>query len=155
MHSKLNNPYIKDATYTILFGMLSVVFSKIQFHIPEVGNSNLREIPLLIGLFHFQNPIFIVGLSLFTLIGAPAEIPDWIVISVHLVPLLIASRSFRWLERKELPDVVLGIAWMMVTCAYYLVFLVPFVVISINGEKDFLKYYESILPSVWFEILSG
>jgi len=59
IHSKLNNPYIKDATYTILFGLLSVVFSKVQFHIPEVGNSNLREMPLLIGLFHLHNPILL------------------------------------------------------------------------------------------------
>jgi len=155
VHSKFNNSYVTDATYTVLFGMLSVVFSKVQFHIPDVGNSNLREMPLLISLFHISNPIFIVGLSLFTLIGAPSHIPDWIIVFVHLVPLLVASRFFRWLERKELPDVILGIAWMIGTCVYYLVFLVPLVVLSINNGRNFFDYYFSILPSIWFEMIAS
>jgi len=153
--NKLNNPYIKDAAYTLLFGILSVIFSKVQFQIPGVGNSNLREIPLLIALFHLSNPVFIVGLSLFTLIGSPSDISFWIVIAVHLVPLFVASRSLRWLERKELPDVVQGLFWMIVTVAYYLLFLVPLVVISVNNRENFFESYLSILPSIRFELTAS
>lgn len=154
-HSKLNNSYVKDAIYTVLFGMLSVVFSRVQFHIPEVGNSNLREMPLLISLFHISNPVFLIGLSLFTLIGAPSQIPDWIVVSVHLVPLFIAFRSFKWLENRDLPDLVFGIVWMIMAGIYYLAFLIPLVVISIKREKIFLESYQSILPSIWFEMIAS
>jgi len=153
--NKLNSPYIKDAAYTVLFGILSVIFSKVQFHIPAVGNSNLREIPLLIALFHLRKPVFVVGLSLFTLIGSPSDIPFWIVISVHLVPLFIASRSLRFLEKKELPDVVMGMVWMMVTVVYYVVFLVPLVVISVNNRENFFESYLSILPSIRFELTAS
>src|SRR5882724_8718224 len=140
-HRLIDNPYAKDAAYTIIFGILSVVLSKVQFHIPGVGDSNLREIPLLICLFHIRNPIFIIGLSLFTLIGSPSGVPYWAVYGVHLVPLFIARVFFKAFEKKQLPNSILGMVWMAMTVAYYLIFLLPLVVIALqltltNSERS-------------------
>ncbi len=159
-HRALDNPYIKDAAYTILFGLLSVVLSKVQFQIPGFGNSNLREIPLLICLFHIRNLLFIIALNFFTLIGSPAEVPSWVMYGVHLMPLLITGLSFKILERKNLPNVLLGIVWMMVAVAYYLILILPLVVIAVqwlpnNNGKDFWDSYFSILPPVRFEIIAS
>jgi signal transduction histidine kinase len=151
----IKNLYFQDAGFMFLFGTLSVVFSQVQFEIPGVGNTNLREIPLLVGLIHLRNPVFIIGLSFFTLVDSPPEIPYWVVILVHLGPLLFAGKAYRLLERWELPDIVMGLAWIIVTVLYYMVFLIPLVVISINIGKPFLESYLAILPSARFEIIAS
>jgi len=146
---------LRDAAFMFLFGTLSVVFSQVQFEIPGVGNTNLREIPLLISLFHLRNPVFIIGLSLFTVVDSPPDIPFWVVILVHLGPLLLVGKAYRLLEKIELPDVVLGAAWMVVTVIYYVIFLIPLVTVSISAGKNILESYLAILPSTRFEIIAS
>lgn len=57
-------PLLQDALFTLSFGVLSCILSKVEFQIPGVVNSDLREIPFLICLFHIRNPLFIFGLVL-------------------------------------------------------------------------------------------
>jgi len=156
----LKNPYLKDVFFTVLFGILSAILSKVQFHIPGVGDSNLREIPLLMGIFHLSNPFFIIGLDLFTLIGTPMDIPYLAIFSVHFVPLFISWILFKALERLQLHNTISGVAWMVITVAYYTVLLLPMVVISLqllsmNNGKTFSESYQSILPSIRFEIITS
>ncbi|MBI1768356.1 MAG: hypothetical protein HYR67_08275 [Bacteroidetes bacterium] len=149
----LDNPYLKDAAYTILFGVLSGVLSEVG-----VGDINLREIPLLICLFHLRNPLFIIVLSLFTLINSPSEVPYWAVYIVHLLPLFVAWVAFRQLERKILPNILFGVTSMCITIAYYLFLLLPLVVMALqmvsNGDETFVESYMSILPASGFEIIA-
>jgi signal transduction histidine kinase len=159
-HRTFDNPYIKDGIYTLLFGFLSILLAEVQFQIPDVGDSNLREIPLLIGLFHIHNPVYIIVLNLFTLIGSPSVVPSWAIYMVHLLPLFIASASFKLLERQKVSNTVLGLAWMGFTVGYYLILLIPMVVgalqiLTKTNEKNFLDSYLSILPSVRFEIITS
>ena len=60
----------KDILYSILFGILSIVFAKIEFSIPGFDGrvSNFREVPLLIAILYIRNPIYLVVLSLITAI---------------------------------------------------------------------------------------
>ena len=148
-----DNSYVKDAFYTILFGILSGVLSKVG-----VGDSNLREIPLLIGLFHIVNPVFIIVLCLFTLINAPSEVPYWAVYGVHLLPLFLAWLSFKLVGKKDWPNIFFGLASMAITIGYYLLLLLPLVLVVLqmvsNDEKSFLDSYLTFLPPNAFEIIT-
>lgn len=150
----------KDILFTVLFGVLSILLSKVQFQIPGVGDSNLREIPLLICLFHFRNPLFVFALSLFTLSSSPPGIPLAIVYAVHLFPLLVGVGFFIALQRLPVSATLRGVIWIGVTVVYYLLLLLPLVVFAIsflpeNTGKNFWMSYQSILPHMRFEVITS
>ncbi len=153
INSLLKRSILKDLAYTVLFGVLSAVFSKVG-----IGDSNLREVPLLICLFHIRHFAFIILLCFFTLYNSPLEISALTVYAVHLLPLLVAWISFRFLEKKKLSNVFLGIYSMIVTSAYYLVLLLPSVIIAnqitANDGSSFFGLYSIIVPSSGFEIIT-
>jgi signal transduction histidine kinase len=149
-----DKPLFKDAFYTILFGILSWGLSLVG-----VGQMNLREIALLICLIHIQRPAFVFALSLFTLFNPPAGIPLWAVYGVHLVPLMLAWFSFKMAEEKKLPNILFGLSSMAITLGYYLVVLLPLVVLAVTtftgSERSFGASYLELLPASSFEIVSS
>ena len=120
---------------------------------------NLREIPLLICLIHIQRPVYVFALCLFTLLNHPAGIPLWAVYGVHLVPLMVAWLSFRVVEKRKLPNILLGLCSVIITLGYYLLILLPLVVFAVtaftNNERSFGASYLAILPLSSFEIISS
>jgi signal transduction histidine kinase len=80
------------------------------------------------------------------------------VYAVHLLPLFIAWISFRFLEKKKLSNIFLGLSSMAVTSAYYLVLLLPSVIIAnqitSTSENNFLELYLKFVPSSGFEIIT-
>jgi len=152
-NSVVKNSFLSDLAYTIFFGILSMVFSKVG-----IGDSNLREIPLLICLFHLRSPVLITLLCLFTLNNSSSHIPIVVVYAVHLLPLFAAWISFRFLEKRKLANFFLGIFSMLVTSAYYLVLLLPLVVVAeqigTNDGLNFWEFYWKILPASTFEIVT-
>lgn len=148
-----------DLTYSVLFGLMSVILSGVQFQIPNIGNSNLREIPLLICLFHLRKHIFIFILGLFALLGSSAEVPYWATYLVHLIPLLLVAKIFGYYDAKPYSATKKGLIWMLVVLAYYVLLLLPLVAFTISlrqsrGE-DFLALYQTILSPVRFEIVTS
>jgi signal transduction histidine kinase len=154
-----NQSLLNDVKFTLLFGVLSMILSKVQFYIPGIGNSDLREIPLLICLFHVSNPLLIPVLCFFTLFGSHPGVPDWMAYVVHLVPLLIAGAAFKLIERRSLSSTVMGLTWMLATVGYYLL-LLPLVALAVsfvpeNSGKDLWAIFRSILPPIRFELVSS
>lgn len=148
-----------DLTHTVLFGLLSIVLSKVQFHIPGIGDSNLREIPLLVCLFHLRSYFSVFALGIFALFGSSADVSYWAVYAVHVIPLLMATAIFRWLERKLYAAIVKGTIWMIVVVVYYLFLLLPLVALTISwssGNRDhFWFLFQSILPPIRFEVITS
>ena len=147
-----DNPLIRNLFYTILFGILSWILSLVG-----VNEMNLREIPLLICLIHIEAP-YVFLLSLFTLFDHP-DIPLWAVYSVHLIPLMCAWFSFRLIAKKKLPNVFLGLSSIVITLGYYLLALLPLVVLAVTrfagAETSFTASYLAIVPLSSFEIVSS
>ncbi|MBS1682917.1 MAG: hypothetical protein JST48_14490 [Bacteroidetes bacterium] len=155
---------LRDALITILFGLLSGILSKVEFQIPGIVNSDLREIPFLIALLYIRNPIFIFALALSAFIGAPADMPIWAVYVTHLVPLFVGFFSYKLLEGSGISSVMMGIAWIPITVVYYLAALLPLVVMSVSltpsltppgNPKDFWDVYLSGLPTFRYEIITS
>ncbi|HTH56598.1 MAG TPA: histidine kinase dimerization/phospho-acceptor domain-containing protein [Cyclobacteriaceae bacterium] len=152
-------PIQNDLTYTVLFGLSSIVLSQVQFHIPGVGESNLREIPLLICIFHVRRYYSVFILGLFTLFGSSAQVSYWTAYVVHLVPLLTVAVIFQFLDKRPYSPIGKGAIWMLVALAYYILLLLPFVVFTISlrtGNHDgFWTLYQSILPPLRFEMITS
>jgi signal transduction histidine kinase len=148
------NPLFKNFFYVVLFGTLSGVLSTVGF-----DEMNLREIPLLICLIHIGNIWYVFVLTLFTLINLPAGIPLWAVYCVHLLPLIAAWLSFKFVVRIKLSNIVLGLSSIVITVGYYLLLLLPLVVLAIEiftGDgKGLLESYVAFLPLSSFEIISS
>jgi signal transduction histidine kinase len=98
-------------------------------------------------------------LSLFTLLNHPAGIPLWAVYGVHLVPLIIAWFAFKQVEKRKLPNIFLGLSSVAITLGYYLLFLLPLVVLAVTtfmgDERNFGASYLAMLPLSSFEIVSS
>lgn len=154
------NPLVKDLGYTILFGILSALLGSVRIQIPGFeGYSDLREIPLLISLFHLQNPLFTFGLSLITLFGAVN--PSVAVFLEHFVSLFMAWVIYQVIEKKKLPNTILGMTWILVTVMYYCLSLIPISIWArqlvgiIDGNKSFFESYGAVFFSVKFEIIAS
>lgn len=151
---RFDNPVFRDAFYTIVFGLLSWILSLVG-----VDQMNLREIPLLICLIHIQKPVYVFVLSLFTLLNLPAGIPTWAVYTVHVIPLMVAWLLFKLAEKKKFPNLLLGLSSIVITLAYYLLVLLPLVVLAITTfthvEGSFWKAYLAIVPVSSFEIIAS
>ena len=153
-------PFLHDALITLFFGIISIALSNIQFHIPGVGNSNLREIPLLICLFYLRNFSFVFILGVFTIFNTSTPIADIWVYVVHLIPLLIVRGCYKAIQRSNASSALMGLVWMAVTVAYYLLFMLPMVVFVIplllnTHDKGFWSSYLSILPPMRFEVTAS
>jgi len=149
----------RDLTYTVFFGLMSIILSKVQFHIPEVGDSNLREIPLLICLFHIRRHAFVFLLGIFALFGSSAEVSNWVAYGVHLIPLLTVVIAFRSIEQKLYSATMKGLIWMLVVIVYYVLLLLPLVAVTLSfnsgNHEGFWIFYQSILPPLRFEVITS
>lgn len=152
---------IDDLGYAFLFGLLSVVLGLVQFKIPGFENSysDLREIPLLISIFYLRHSIFVLVISLLTLIATPEGVPYSGNFLMHFIPLFIIWYVFRWIEKKKFHNLLLGSVWGIITLAYYLMLLFPVLIISYqfaghNTSLTFIESYKSIVHTSLFEIIT-
>jgi signal transduction histidine kinase len=156
----LENPFLKDLGYTILFGALSAMLGSVRIQIPGFeGYSDLREIPLLVSIFYIRNPLFITGLSLITLLGTVH--PSVAVFLEHFVSLFFSWFAYHAIEKRKMPNVLLGISWMLTTVLYYGAFLIPLSIFArqllgiSTATKNFIDSYWSVLSSVKFEMVAS
>ncbi|MDX1628743.1 MAG: hypothetical protein R3345_08585 [Fulvivirga sp.] len=150
-----------DFLVTLLFGILSAVLGLIKLDTPgfEGSYSDLREIALLICLFHLANPIFIIPLCLLTLLGLEVDIRLIPVFLLHVVPLFITWHIYQWIEKKQITTLNLGISWFAITLVYYTFLLYPALIITyrlfgINRDIGFIDSYYSLFTSGTLEMIS-
>jgi signal transduction histidine kinase len=158
----LKNPWVRDLLFTLLFGGLSIMLGAIKFQMPgfEGGYSDLREIPLLIGLFHIRKPVFIIVLSLTTILGIPADAPHLATFEMHAGALLFGWAAFTYIKKQKLSTWWVGVSWSVVSLLYYTAALVPIMILAyrvegINTDVSFGASYTSILSSVRFEMIAS
>jgi signal transduction histidine kinase len=155
------NALVKDAVVTLLFGALSVILGMIQFQTPgfEGSYSDLREIALLISLFHIRKVLFIIPLCLITIIWIPADAPVLPTFIMHVIPLMIIWYAHQWIERQTITNIMKGVTWFVVAIIYYTLLLFPILIISyqfigLNNQQGFGDAYLSVLSSGKFEMIA-
>jgi signal transduction histidine kinase len=155
----------KDLVYLIFFTLLSVILRFVQFRIPgyEDLSSDLRDIPLLIAIFHIRNPIIIIVFGFFTLLSAP-QIPLFSHLALIYSLPHVAGLFFAWYAMKKIrkinqPDWLPSIYWCAVVLAYYYIFLITAAAIyhwysNTLVEESILAIYVSIVKSTPLEVIA-
>jgi hypothetical protein len=156
-----DNLIAKDCYVTAFFGVLSAAMGLIALDTPgyEESQSDLREIGLLLCLFHISNPIFIIPLCLLTLLGVQFDMRLLAVFIMHLVPLFFTWYVYKWIERKHLSNIRLGFSWCLVTIGYYTILLYPLLIVSYNlvglySNLNFIESYKTLFVSGTFEMVT-
>ncbi|MCU0436805.1 MAG: hypothetical protein MUC49_02760 [Raineya sp.] len=156
-----NNPIFKNIYLTATLGVASSVMGMIMLNTPgfEESHSDLREICLLICLFYISNPLYVIPLCLFTLICLPSGNLMIAVFATHLIPLFILWYVYKWIERKQMSNIQLGLTWCLITVIYYILFLYPILIvvydwIDLRTNANFIKLYNSLFVEGAFEMIT-
>jgi signal transduction histidine kinase len=148
--------------FMILFGALSFVLGNIKINIPGIagGYSDLREIPLLISIFHITNPLYTIGICFISALGSPPEGSYLSTFLMHFASLIIIWGVYRYLKDLNWGNITQAVVWFIITLGYYLVLLLPLLILTnymvgLNSEKKFLPFYFSLIKSAQFEIIAS
>lgn len=154
----IDNKYVKNILLMVGFGLLSAILGFIRFNMPGVegASSDFRELPLLISVFYFTNPIYLVGVSFIT---ALTEIPqDGSLVStflMHAGGLVFIWSVYRKIKKIEAENYVIGIIWFVTTFFYYAVLIVIMILtnylVDLNTEKPFVNFFVEVTQNVYFE----
>ena len=156
-----SRPLIRDFLLMILFSCSTMVFGLIQFKIPGVEGSvsDLREIPLLASVFYLSNPLLTIGISALSSLAIPPEASYLTTFVMHAIGLLISWYFYNYIKRKSLSFSLLGVIWFGYTILYFVILLVPVLILTnylegMNLHLDFNTLYLELIKSLRFEILS-
>lgn len=151
----------KDILLTLLFGLLSSLLGLVMLNTPgfEASHSDLREIPLLIAVFHLSNPLYIIPLCVLTLLDISPEINRIPVFIMHVIPLFVVWYIYRWIDSKQWSNFRLALNWAFVCVIYYLLLLFPILIftyywVGITKKLDFFAAYGSLFISGMFELIT-
>jgi signal transduction histidine kinase len=151
----------KDVLLTLLFGLLSVVFRFISFNIPGIEGlqSDLRELPLIIGIIHLSNPLYSIGLSAISSISFSFNSAQYFYTFLgHTIPLFILWYCFNFLKKQKFNSLKNAIASLVLVLIYYLIsilfmLLTPSGLIILNLGKKFTLNYRNLFIGVRYEML--
>ena len=156
-----DKPIIKNTLLTFVFGVSSAIMGLIMLNTPgfEESHSDLREIALLVSLFHLTNPLFIIPLCLLTLLFLSSNLLLFPVFIMHAVPLLILWYVYKWVANKHLSNTQIGIIWFFIVVFYYIALLYPILIFSyywvgLRQDLNFLSSYSSLFMAGAFEMIT-
>lgn len=151
-----------DLILMIFFGVLSYILGLIQFNMSSVagGYSDLREIPLLISVFHLNNPLYSIGVSFISALGTPADGSILSTFIMHSISLIVTWFFYNFLKKKSSGSILLGVVWFFYTFIYYLVFILPLLILTnwlvgLNVDKLFVTFYLELIHLTRFEIIAS
>lgn len=153
---------INQSRYTVVFGIASIVLGLAQYQVPGLDGvySDLREIPLLIAIFHLRKPIFVLPLTFLT------TLPAFFIVDgdfhttflMHVAGLFATWAFYQFLEKQKINiwlEVLYWVGWVVV---YYAVLLFPIMLASdiLQHEMSvsFFEGYKFTMGSSYFEIMS-
>jgi signal transduction histidine kinase len=158
----MNRKNTQDIIVAFGFGIFSASLGMIKLGTPgfEGSYSDLREMALLISLFHIVNPLYILLLCAVSLLGLPFELRLIPIFLMHVVPLMSTWFVYKWIEQKQLATIKLGLLWfIIITVGYYGLLLYPTLIVTygwvgIHAHRRFFESYYSLFNSGTFEMIS-
>lgn len=148
----------KDILYAIFFGILSIVFAKIEFSIPGFDGrvSNFREVPLLIAVLYIRNPLYLIVLSLLTAIYTSPGIPNLLNFFIHLISLYGAYSLYNYLAKNFTAIIPKTTGWVIMVSIYFSFLIIPSYIIfgyivGYLDELNFVENYRSIFNLLTIE----
>ena len=144
------------------FGILAIILSYIRFVIPsmEGAGSDMREIGILLSILFLPNWIYILGVSLIASLSFPLNNLEVSTILMHCTASLFAWFFFKYIKSKSRNVYLQGILWALMVVAYYVIFLIPTLIIvfyffkAIKGSEIF-NNYKNVLYAYRFELFNS
>jgi len=129
--SENKNLIKKNIGLMLGFGILSFSLGFIRFYIPGMSGagSDMREIGMLLSVIFFPNSIYVLGVSLIGSFSLPFNNLEISTILMHLISTQFAWFFYDFIKRRVKSALSKGILWFILVTAYYLVFLIPTLVI--------------------------
>jgi signal transduction histidine kinase len=153
--------FSRNLMYTMIFGIASYFMGMLKFEIPglEGASSDFREIPMIISIFYFSNPLYTIGISFITAFGTPPGGSFISTFLMHSVSLIIIWTIYYKIRKIGFSYIYLGISCMFLTLIYYFVFLIPLMIVTnyavgLNTEKNFIEFYFETIYIIRFEIIA-
>ncbi len=150
---------LPDYSLVILFGLLSDVFSLIQFRLPNNENvySDLREIPLLVGIMYLRNPLLIALCCIWSPMTYFIGVPYFPTVVMHLVPLLVIAWMYKTLIPEQTDQTSVWIKWLLIVLVYYFGLLFPssvftYRIFELDKGHGFSIAYFSLVKTSLYEI---
>jgi signal transduction histidine kinase len=151
----------RDVLLTLLFGILSLIFRFINFKIPGVEGvqSDLRELPLLIGIIHLSNPFYSIGLGAISSVSFSIDDGYYLYTFLgHAIPLFILWFFFNTLKNQKFNGFINAVASLALVLIYYLISILfamamPDGMITGSGEKNFILAYKNLFKGASFEMI--
>jgi signal transduction histidine kinase len=141
-----------DILTMLIGGLLSLIFGQIRLYIPGYEHiiTDLREIPLIIAVIRFTNPIYAIGLSLLTIINLPEEYSYLVAFSMHFISLYSIWYLFNIIRKKELNVTYQLLLSLIFIVGYYLLLFIPINIIGNYligrfNELNFLSLYTKLI----------
>jgi len=153
----ISEKYIEDFKHILIFCALVFLGGLVKINIPGITgiDSNLLEIPLLIGAFYLRKYWYIFFLG-FTTITSSSDGVYLVTFLPHIISLLIFRFAYLRVN-KPIENTFWNIAvWIALVVFYYFVLIIPSsllisYMLEYNTQMDFFAKYKSLLIYSVFE----
>ena len=155
-------PIIADLLYALFFGGLSLALGELKINLPGVegGQTDFREIPLIISVFYIRNPLFLIVACLITSIelNPLGEASPVTTFTMHITAVYISWLFYNRLNKISSLILNKSLLWVFFVVIYYIVFLIPIMILSDNlvglNLNTSFDYYVLIISSMKFEMVA-
>ncbi|MFN8416740.1 MAG: hypothetical protein U0U66_10450 [Cytophagaceae bacterium] len=159
----LAGEFSKSKYYNIIiataFGILAAVFGHIYFAVLDYGTAytDLREIPIIIGVFYLRNPLYSIIIVLLSAVHLVSDLPYWPTVVMHIAPAFFAYYAFHCALEKIHTSWVMAVFWIAVVLVYYYIIIIPMFVLTyewfgLNTNPSFLLNYKNLAVATKYEV---
>ncbi len=159
---KFNRDLWKNLAVMLGFGILSILLGSIRFVIPGMdgAGSDLREIGVLLSIIFLPNWIYMLGVSFIASLSFPFNNLEVSTILMHCTASLFGWFFYSYIKTRIKNIYKLSGIWAIMVIAYYLLFLIPTLVVVLYLYKVFpanelFINYKNVLYAYRFELFTS
>jgi PAS domain S-box-containing protein len=149
---------VRNLTYMVTFGLMSLLMGAIQFQIPGVqgGATDLRELAVLASVLYLTHWVYGLGVALLTAFGTPADGSFLSTFAMHACGVVAAWFFFHEARVRLRNEILFGLVTLVFVVVYYVAIVLPVMAVTnvLAGlvETTVLQTYRSIVHATRFEI---
>jgi signal transduction histidine kinase len=145
----------------LAFGLLSLLLGSIRFFVPGMdgGGSDMREIGVLMSVIFLPHWIYMLGVAFIGSFSMPIQQLEISTLIMHTVAGLFAWFFYHSIQQRVKNVYALGGLWSLMVVAYYLLFLIPTLVLvyyffSLLKSTELFVQYKLVVYSYRYELFT-
>ncbi|MFN8207755.1 MAG: HAMP domain-containing sensor histidine kinase [Bacteroidales bacterium] len=145
----------------LAFGLLSLLLGSIRFFVPGMdgGGSDMREIGMLMSVIFLPHWIYVFGVAFVGSLSMPFQQLEISTLLMHTVAGLFAWFFYHSVQNRVKNVYALGGLWAIMVVTYYLLFLIPTLVLvyyffSLLKSTELIIQYKLVVHSYRYELFT-